>query len=317
MNIVVLDGYTLNPGDLSWDALKALGPCQIYERSAPEEVVPRCAVAEIVITNKVVISRPQIAQLPALRYIGVTATGFNIVDVTAARERGILTTNVPTYGTRSVAQMTFALLLELTQHAGHHAQTVRDGRWMRSPDFCYWDYPLIELDGLTLGVVGFGRIGRAVAGLAQAFGMRVAVSSRSAVKDLPADITQTELDDLFSSSDIVSLHCPLTPETKQLVNRARLARMKHTAFLLNTSRGGLIDEEALTAALNSGQVAGAGLDVLTIEPPPLDHPLLKAKNCLVTPHIAWATRAARARLMDTAVGNVQAFLKGAPQNVVN
>lgn len=317
MNIVVLDGYTLNPGDLSWDGFIALGPCEIYERCAPEEVVPRAAAAEIVITNKVAISREQIAKLPGLRYIGVTATGYNIVDAAAARERDILVTNVPTYGTRSVAQMTFALLLELTQHVGHHAQTVRAGRWTRSPDFCYWDYPLIELDGLTLGVVGFGRIGRAVTDLAQAFGMRVIVSSRHTLKDLPPDVADVELDELFSGSHVVSLHCPLTPQTKNLVNATRLARMKSTAFLLNTSRGALIDEDALTAALNSGQIAGAGLDVLTIEPPPASNPLLQAKNCLVTPHIAWATRAARARLMDTAVANVRAFLDGKPQNVVN
>src|SRR5262245_13359654 len=238
MKIVVLDGYTLNPGDLSWSALTALGSCAIYERSAPEEVVPRSAGAEIVITNKVEIRRDQIAHLPLLRYLGVTATGYNIVDVAAARERGIPVTNVPTYGTRSVAQMTFALLLELAQHVGHHAQTVRDGRWTRSPDFCYWDYPLIELDGLTLGVVGYGRIGRAVAELARAFGMRVmaATSNRPSRPNqpnqpkagLPEAIEFLPLDDLFRRCDVVSLHCPLTPETRNMVDARRLSLMKPT-----------------------------------------------------------------------------------------
>jgi glycerate dehydrogenase len=317
MNIVILDGYTLNPGDLSWDAWRDLGPCQIYDRSATADVVPRARTAEIVITNKVILSRDQIKELPLLRYIGVTATGYNIVDVSAARERNIPVTNVPTYGTHSVAQMTFALLLELTQHTGHHAQTVRAGRWTQSSDFCYWDYPLIELEGLTLGVVGYGRIGQTVARLARAFGMYVLVSTRSGLKDLPSGIQQVELEDLFARSDVVSLHCPLTPETKHLVNAARLARMKPTAVLLNTSRGALVDEMALAGALENGQIAGAALDVLAIEPPTAANPLLQAKNCLITPHIAWATRAARSRLMETAVANVRAFLRGAPQHVVN
>jgi glycerate dehydrogenase len=317
MKIVVLDSHTLNPGDLSWDALKALGDCVVFDRSTPSEVVARSGDAELVITNKAILQREQIRALPKLKYIGVTATGYNIVDAEVARERSIVVTNVPAYGTRSVAQHTFALLLELTQHAGHHAQTVRDGRWARSPDWCYWDRPLLELDGLTLGIVGHGRIGQAVGDLAMAFGMKVIVAASSSGRQPPANIAAVELDFLFRESDVISLHCPLTPQTKHLVNATRLALMKPTAFLLNTSRGPLVDEAALAEALNSERIAGAGLDVLSVEPPKPDNPLLSAKNCLVTPHIAWATRAARARLMAMAVENVRAFLTGKPQNVVN
>jgi len=308
MNIVVLDGYTLNPGDLSWDPLRKLGSCEIYDRSSPDEIVPRSASAEIVLTNKVVLNRAYTSAVPRLKYIGVTATGYNIVDVAAARERNIIVTNVPTYGTKSVAQMTIALLLELTQHIGHHAQTVRDGRWTRSPDFCYWDYPLVELDGLTMGIIGYGRIGQAVGELAQAFGMKVIAHSRKS--------SAQELEQLFRASDVISLHCPLTPETKHLINKERLAWMKPSALLLNTSRGPLIDEAALAEALNEGRIAGAGLDVLAVEPPPADNPLFTAKNCFITPHIAWATRAARSRLMDASIENVRAFLSGKPKNVV-
>jgi len=314
---VVLDGYTLNPGDLSWDELKSLGDCEIHDRLKDEEIVPRAADAEIILTNKAVITRQQIHRLPKLKYIGVTATGYNIVDVAAARERGIIVTNVPAYGTRSVAQMTIALLLELALHVGHHAQTVRDGRWTRSPDFCYWDFPLIELDELTMGIVGFGRIGRAVGDLASAFGMNVIAHSRTAPAQAPPHVEFLDLEALFRRSDVVSLHCPLTAETKHLINAERLSWMKPTAFLLNTSRGPLVDEAALAKALNSERIAGAGLDVLAQEPPPADNPLLSAKNCLITPHIAWATRAARARLMQVAVANVRAFLQGKPQNVVS
>ena len=317
MKIVVLDGFTLNPGDLSWEPLKVLGDCEVYDRTRTEEVLPRAADAEVVLTNKTVLSGEQIRSLPKLKYIGVLATGYNIVDVACARERSIPVTNVPAYGTKSVAQMTLALLLELTQHVGHHAQTVREGRWTKSPDFCYWDQSLVELDGLTMGLVGYGRIGRAVGELAAAFGMNVAVSGRTNAGAAGAGVAVLDLDALFARSDVVSLHCPLTPETKHLVNRERLARMKPTAFLLNTSRGPLVDELALAEALNNRRIAGAGLDVLAVEPPHDGNPLFQAKNCYVTPHIAWATRAARARLMDTAVGNVRAFLNGQPRNVVN
>ncbi len=317
MNIVVLDGFTLNPGDLTWAGLTALGTCAIHDRSSAGEVVARAAGADMVLTNKTVLTREQIQQLPQLKYIGVLATGFNIVDVAAARERAIPVANIPAYGTKSVAQMTLALLLELTQRVGHHAQTVRDGRWTTSPDFCYWDHSLVELDGLTLGIIGYGRIGRAVGELARAFGMKVLRASRTALPEPAAAVPSVGLDSLFSSCDVISLHCPLTPETKHLVNAARLGLMKPSAFLLNTSRGPLIDESALADALNSGRIAGAALDVLAIEPPSADNPLLRAHNCLVTPHISWATRSARARLLRTAIENVRAFLSGQPQNVVN
>lgn len=317
MNIVVLDGHTLNPGDLSWDELRALASCDIYDRTAPDELHARAKYADILITNKAPLRREQIAGLPKLKYIGVTATGYNVVDGEAARERGIVVTNVPTYGTRSVAQMTFALLLELTQHVGHHSRRVAEGAWSASVDWCFWERPLIELEGLTLGLVGFGRIGRAVAELALAFGMTVQVATRSAPPELPAGVRLATLEELFRTSDVVSLHCPLTPETEKLVNAGRLALMMPAAFLLNTSRGPLIDETALAAALNSGRLAGAGLDVLSVEPPSASNPLLVAKNCLITPHIAWATRAARGRLMQVVVENVRAFLTGRPVNVVN
>ncbi|HEY0552283.1 MAG TPA: D-2-hydroxyacid dehydrogenase [Verrucomicrobiae bacterium] len=317
MNIVVLDGFTLNPGDLNWDALERLGSCAIHDRTPANQIIERAGEAEIVLTNKTVLGRETILALPKLKYIGVLATGYNVVDIAAAKERGIPVTNIPDYGTHSVAQFTFALLLELAHHVGHHAQTVRDGRWTRSADFCYWDYPLIELPGLTFGVIGFGKIGRAVAKLADAFGMKVLVHNRSRPKDLPAHFELAGLEDLLSRSDVVSLHCPLTPENKQFINPERLARMKPSAFLLNTSRGPLLDEHAVANALNSGKIAGAALDVLSVEPSQADNPLLSAKNCFVTPHIAWATRAARARLMDIAVENIRAFLAGAPCNVVN
>ena len=316
MRIVILDGFTLNPGDLSWIELESLGECEIYDRSPPADVVKRAAGAEIVLTNKTVLNREQILALPRLKYVGVLATGYNIVDVAAARDRNIPVTNVPTYGTRSVAQHTFSLLLELTQHVGHHAQTVRDSRWTNGPDFCYWDYPLVELDALTMGIVGFGRIGKAVAELARAFGMNVLATSLTP-KQSPTGVQFVELETLFRQSDVVSLHCPLTERTKNLVNKATLALLKPTSFLLNTSRGPLIDERALAEALNSGQLAGAALDVLSVEPPPANNPLLSAKNCIVTPHIAWATRAARSRLMQIAVANVRAFLNGRLENVVN
>jgi glycerate dehydrogenase len=316
MNIVVLDGFTLNPGDLSWDELKSIGPCVTYDRTNPEDVLSRSAGAQILLTNKTVLTREHIQALPDLKYIGVLATGTNVVDLAAARERSIPVTNIPTYGTRSVAQAAFALLLELTQHVGHHAQTVREGRWTRNIDWCYWDYPLIELDGLTMGIVGFGRIGLAVCNLAAAFGLKV-LTCPPATEPVPAFARLVDLPTLFGQSDIVSLHCPLTPETKGLINAQRLGWMKPTAFLLNTSRGPLIEEQALADALNADRLAGAGLDVLSVEPPPASNPLLQAKNCLITPHQAWGTRAARSRLLDIAVENIRAFVNGKPENVVN
>jgi glycerate dehydrogenase len=316
MNIVVLDGFTLNPGDLSWDEVNALGSCEVYDRTNPEDILSRSAGAEILLTNKTVLTREHIQALPDLKYIGVLATGTNVVDLAAARERSIPVTNIPTYGTRSVAQATFALLLELTQHVGHHAQSVREGRWTRNIDWCYWDYPLIELDGLTMGIVGFGRIGLAVCNLAAAFGLKV-LTCPPATEPVPAFARLVDLPTLFRQSDIVSLHCPLTPETKGLINAQRLGWMKPTAFLLNTSRGPLIEEQALADALNAERLAGAGLDVLSVEPPPASNLLLQAKNCLITPHQAWGTRAARSRLLDIAVENIRAFVNGKAENVVN
>lgn len=311
--IVVLDSHTLNPGDLSWDALRALGPCTLHDRTAAADIVPRLRGATLALTNKVPLRAETLAQLPDLRYIGVLATGYNVVDTAAARARGIPVTNVPAYGTASVAQHTLALLLELANGAGHHAATIRAGRWAASPDWCYWDRPLTELDGLTLGLIGYGRIGRAVAALARAFGLKVIVHTRTPVPDAE----NVSLDDLLRRSDIVSLHCPLTADNQGLINAARLALMKPTAFLLNTSRGPLIVEADLARALHEGRIAGAALDVLSTEPPAADNPLLAAPNCVITPHLAWATRAARQRLMTVAVANVRAFLAGTPQNVVN
>jgi glycerate dehydrogenase len=316
MNIVVLDGFTLNPGDLSWGDLQALGTCAVYDRTPPAALAQRAAAADILLTNKVELPGAVIRSLPGLKYIGVLATGTNIVDLAAARARGIPVTNVPAYGTRSVAQMTLALLLELAQHVGHHARTVREGRWTRNADWCYWDVPLVELEGLTLGLVGLGRIGRAVAELGAAFGMKV-LACDPAAGTAPPFVRLVELDMLFRESDVVSLHCPLTPETARLVNARRLSQMKPTALLINTSRGGLVDEPALAEALNAGRLAGAALDVLAAEPPSASNPLLTARNCLITPHLAWATRAARSRLMHVAVENVRAFLQGRPGNVVN
>ncbi len=308
MKIVILDGHAANPGDLGWDSLAELGQLTIHPRTPAAETVERAHAAEIVLTNKVVLDRAVLAQLPKLRYVGVMATGYNVVDCAAAKEQGIVVTNVPAYGSRSVAQLTFALLLELAHHVGEHARGVRAGKWSRSPDFAYWETPLIELDGLTLGLVGHGSIGKTVAGIAQAFGMKVLVHSRSGGVDLAT---------LFRKSDVVSLHCPLTEQTRHLVNAERLALMKPTAFLINTGRGPLVNEADLAAALNAGQIAGAAVDVLSTEPPSPDNPLLTAKNCLVTPHFGWATKAARERLLRVVVENVRAFLAGKPQNVVS
>ncbi|MBI5385563.1 MAG: D-2-hydroxyacid dehydrogenase [Verrucomicrobia bacterium] len=316
-NIVVLDGHTLNPGDLSWDPLRAVGDCVIHERTTRDATVARAAAAEIVLTNKVVLDRTVLSVLPRLRYVGVLATGYNVVDLAAARERGLVVTNVPDYSTRSVVQLTFALLLELTHHVGRHTESVRAGRWSRSADFCYWETPLLELDGLTLGIVGFGRIGRAVAQVGSAFGMKVLVHTPRPPVPAPPGIEFTALEDLFRRSDVVSLHCPLTADTQHLVDARRLALMKPSAFLLNTGRGPLVDETALAEALNSGRLAGAAVDVLSSEPPPENHPLLTAKHCVITPHLGWATKAARERLMQTAVANVRAFLSGQRQNVVS
>lgn len=317
MKIVVLDGYTLNPGDLNWDDLRALGDCQVYDRTSPPDVPARVAGAEIVLTNKVVLDAATIAALPSLRYIGVLATGYNVVDVDAARQRRVCVTNIPAYSTPSVAQLVFAHLLELAHHVGDHAIGVRAGRWSRSIDFCYWDSPLVELCGLTMGIIGFGRIGRQVARIAEAFGMSVIVHAPRPPVNLPPGIKLVSLEDLLRHSDVISLHCPLMPQTREMINAARLALIKPSAFLINTGRGPLINEADLAAALNAGRLAGAGLDVLSTEPPAASNPLLSAKNCLITPHIAWATHAARQRLLRQAIVNVRAFLAGKPVNVVS
>jgi len=314
--LVVLDGFTLNPGDLCWERLLSLGNCSIYDRTPAEQIIAEAADAEFVLTNKAVLSRAVIEALPNLKYIGVMATGYNVINVAAASERQITVTNVPIYSTASVAQMVFAHILHFAQRVGDHSGAVHAGRWSAASDFCFWDFPQQELAGQTLGIVGFGRIGRATAKLADAFGMKVLATSRSVV-DTPDYVELIDFKSLLKQSDIVSLHCPLTPETEKMINSERLAMMKPTALLINTSRGPLIDEPALAAALTGGTLAAAGLDVLSTEPPPIDHPLLGVKNCVLTPHIAWATRSARSRLLDTVVDNVEAFLAGRPQNVVS
>jgi glycerate dehydrogenase len=315
-HIVVLDGYTLAADDLNWDGLQALGRCTIYDRTAETEIVSRSVDADAVLINKVSLSADAIVQLPKLKYIGVTATGTNIVDLAVARERNIVVTNVPGYGTQSVAQLVFAHLLNLAQRVGDHAALVRAGRWASSPDWCFWDTPQIELAGLTMGILGFGAIGREVAKIADAFGMKVIATSRSKT-DHPDYVRMVDVDTLFRTADVVSLHCPLTPETRQIVNRNRLETMKPSAFLINTGRGQLVGEQALADALAANKLAGAGLDVLSVEPPPTDHPLVNAPNCFISPHIAWATKSARTRLLEATIENLMAFLAGKPKNVVS
>ena len=310
--IVILDGFTANPGDISWAAIEALGNCKIYDRTGEADVVARAADADIVLTNKTLITQKSLAALPRLRYIGVLATGYNTVDVQAAQQRGILVCNVPEYSTPNVTQAVFALLLELTNRTGHHSQTVHEGRWSASPDFCYWDGELVELAGRTLGIVGYGRIGKAVAAVGSAFGMQILAHRRTASDD-PQFVS---LDRLLCESDVVSLHCPLVPDTKELINAAKLAQMKPSAFLINTARGALIHEPDLAAALNTERIAGAGLDVLSVEPPLASNPLLSARNCVLTPHIAWATRNARLRLLEVTAANIRSYLLNRPQNVI-
>ncbi|HYP05327.1 MAG TPA: D-2-hydroxyacid dehydrogenase [Bryobacteraceae bacterium] len=317
MRIVILDGYTLNPGDLSWDALRQMADVEVHERTPEADVVDRASDAEIVLTNKTPLSSATLAQLPKLKYIGVLATGYNIVDTAAARERGVVVSNIPTYGTASVAQFAIALLLELCHHIGLHGEAVRSGEWSRNPDWCFWKTPLIELSGRTLGILGFGRIGRQTAAIGAALGMRILANDANEANapDYPG-FAWKSVDDLICESDVVSLHCPLFADNKGMMHRERLAQMKRSAFLLNTSRGPLVVDQDLADALNNGVIAGAGLDVLSVEPPVASNPLLSAKNCIVTPHIAWATKEARSRLLDTAVENVKAFLAGRVQNAV-
>ena len=310
MKIVVLDGYALNPGDLSWTGMEALGELTVYERTSPSEVLERSAGAEVLITNKTVITAEHMAALPQLKYIGVLATGYNVVDIDEARNRGIVVTNIPAYSTASVAQMVFAHVLNITQRVGYYATENANGRWTNSVDFCYWDTDLVELDGKKMGIVGLGNIGRATARIAQAFGMEVLVVTSKEQSALPEGMKKVTLDELFAQSDVVSLHCPLTPDTKEMVNAARLQTMKPSAILINTGRGPLVNEHDLADALNEGRIAAAGLDVLSVEPSVTGNPLLGARNCFITPHIAWATKEARIRLMDIAVNNLKSYQEG-------
>ena len=314
MKIVILDGFTAQPGDLSWQALETLGTLTVYDRTLPHETVARAADADIVLTNKVVISREVMDQLPKLRYIGVLATGYNVVDIQAASERGITVTNVPAYSTESVAQMVFAHLLTVTNRTEHYAIANREGRWSRNPDFCYWDFPHTELAGKTFGIVGLGNIGQRVAQIALAFGMKV--KAMSSKPTLPAGIEKVSWEELLATSDILSLHCPLTEHTQHLINSDTLRQMKSTAILINTGRGPLVDDQAVALALSEGRLSAFCADVLTEEPPSTENPLLKQSNAFITPHIAWASKEARIRLIQVATDNVRAFLDGKPQNVV-
>lgn len=317
MKIVVLDGYTLNPGDNPWDAVAALGEFKVFDRTPADLIVERAKDADILLTNKTPISRETLAALPKLKYVSILATGFNIVDIAACRERRIPVSNVPVYGTDTVAQYVFALLLELCHRPAHHSERVMDGEWARRGDFCFWDYPLIELRGLTMALVGFGRIGRRTGELAAAFGMNVLAVD--VVRGTPPShpVQWVSMEEAFARGDVVSLHCPLTPDNEKFVNAGLLAQMKSSAFLINTSRGQLVDEQALADALNRNVLAGAAVDVVSAEPIRQTNPLLRAKNVLITPHMAWGTLAARRRLMETTVENVKAFLSGKPVNIVN
>ena len=316
MKIVILDGFTANPGDLSWKGLEELGMLTVYDRTKPEETIARAAEADIVLTNKVIINREMMAQLPQLKYIGVLATGYNVVDIEAAHERGIIVTNVPAYSTESVAQMVFAHLLTVTNRTEHYAIQNRQGRWSKNPDFCYWDFPHLELAGKTFGIVGLGNIGRRVAEIALAFGMQVKALTSKSADTLPAGIEKADLEVLLATSDVISLHCPLTDTTRHLINRDTLSKMRPSAILINTGRGPLVDDQAVASALAKGQLAAFCADVLTEEPPKADNPLLNQPNAFITPHIAWATEEARSRLLQVAISNVQAFLNAKPQNVV-
>jgi glycerate dehydrogenase len=318
MKIVVLDGFTLNPGDLFWDGLKKMGDVIVYDRTPADKIVERAAGAEIIYTNKTPLNEDVLKQLPSLKFIGVLATGYNVVDTEAARNNGIIVTNIPGYSTNSVAQLTFAFLLELCHHVQRHSDSVRQGKWSQSVDFCYWDYPLLELVGKTMGIIGFGTIGSKVADIATGFGMNIIGNSRHETdQSHRKNFKWADVSRLLKESDVVSIHCPLSPDTKGLINKESLKLMKSSAFLLNTSRGPIVVDEDMVDALNKGTIAGAGIDVLSIEPPSANNPLFTAKNCLITPHIAWATKEARTRLMDIAVSNLSAFVNGTPINVVN
>ncbi|TVQ73474.1 MAG: D-2-hydroxyacid dehydrogenase [Balneolaceae bacterium] len=318
VKIVVLDGYTLNPGDISWEGFQKLGDVIVHDRTPDDQIVTRAKGASILLTNKTPLDRNTFDNLSDLKYVGVLATGFNVVDIVAARKHGVIVTNTPGYGTTSVAQMTFALLLDLCNHVKEHSDAVKQGKWAKVGDFCFWDQPLVELAGKTMGIIGFGNIGGKVGDIAAAFGMKiVAYDKNQTDQSHRTDFRWVEIPELLKQSDVVSIHAPLTPENESLINEKTLGLMKKNALLINTARGPIIDEQALAAALNSGKIAGAGLDVLSVEPPTSDNPLLGARNCLTTPHISWATLEARSRLMDIAVNNLRAYLHGNPQNIVN
>lgn len=314
MKIVVLDGYCLNPGDLSWEDMASLGDLRVYDRTSPAELLNRAEGAEVLITNKTLITGNDMEALPQLKYIGVLATGYNVVDVESAKEKGIVVTNIPAYSTNSVAQMVFAHLLNITQRVGHYACMNRQGKWSDNADFCYWDTELIELNNKCMGIIGFGNIGQATARIALSFGMKVGVFTSKAQSELPEGVKKMSLEEIFKNCDVVSLHCPLTPSTQEMVNAERLNLMKPNAILINTGRGPLINEQDLADALNEGKILAAGLDVLSTEPPLSTNPLLSARNCFITPHIAWATKEARIRLMRIAVNNLNEFMKG---NIIN
>lgn len=316
MKIVVLDGYSANPGDLSWDALKELGDLTVYPRTSAKQIVECSKEADIILLNKVKITKEIVDKLPKLKYIGVLATGYNIVDTAYARERGIVVSNIPAYSTDSVVQMTFAHILNITNQVGHYAEQVRNNRWSNSKDFCFWDTPLTELSGKTMGVVGLGNIGMRVATIARQFGMDVFALTSKESANLPSGIQKTTLNGLLSIADVLSLHCPLNQHTNQLINAERLAMMKPGSILINTGRGQLVDEEAVAHALATGRLSGYGADVMAIEPPSKDNPLLKQPHAFFTPHIAWASKEARTRLINVAVENVKAFIEGRPQNIV-
>jgi len=315
--IVVLDGYTLNPGDLTWDEISALGELEVYERTAPNEIIERASGADAIFTNKVIITREIMEALRELKFIGVLATGYNVVDTEAASDEGIVVTNIPAYSTQSVAQLVFAHILNFARQVYLHGRQVRQGAWTGHRDFCFWSSPQVELSGKVLGIIGFGRIGQAIAKIGDAMGMQVIFQNHRKKEDIPAYAKQVSLEELLRRSDYVSINCPLTADNKGFINKDTLALMKPEAFLVNTGRGPLINEQDLADALNSGKIAGAGLDVLSVEPPEDGNPLLTARNCFITPHIAWATREARVRLLNIAASNLKSFMKGQPENRVN
>lgn len=318
MKIVVLDGYTLNPGDLSWEGLEALGDLVVYDRTPNNKIIERIGDAEIIFTNKTPLTKEIFDKIPNIKFVGVLATGYNVVDINAAKENGVVVTNIPTYGTTAVAQMTFALLLEMCHHVQEHSEAVKKGAWSNSIDFCFWSYPLIELSGKTFGIIGAGRIGQNSAKIAQALGMKVLAFDKFQNKDLENDMFKyVELDELLVNSDVISLHCPLLEDTKGIINKENISKMKDKVMIINTSRGPLIVEEDLAQALNTGKVAGAALDVLSREPAEMDNPLVSAKNCIITPHIAWAPKESRERLINIAIDNLNAYLNDNPKNVVN